>query len=58
MVHDVGSSFPDPNGFTYVPGTCITLHLKGKLVVGCRGGSHSEEVCPPRRMKLSGQCQF
>ena len=62
MVHEVDSSFPDPNGFTHVLGTCITLYLKdfctvAKLEVGYRG-SHSKEVCRPRRMEPSGHCQI
>ena len=38
----------------------VKLYQKKKagFMAGCRGGSHSEEVCRPWRTKLSGQCQI
>ena len=66
-VNPFGSGKEEPTSWTVMRGptfyvmfmTLFWRHsMTAKPEVRCRGGSHSEEVCHPRRTKLSGQCQF
>ena len=56
MVHDVGSSFPDPNGFMYVPNTIITSDITQRPQN--RKSDAEEEVTLKKYVALNGRnCQ-